>query len=69
MDIIKHMRYEITEKVIEESRIRARRERDFALATLVEYLRGEDVIDVLRRIDGLNVEERAMNEVKVVEFA
>ena len=63
------MRYEKTEKVIEDGRIRARRERDFALATLVEYLRGKDVIAVLRGIDGLNVEERARNEVKAVAFA
>lgn len=69
MDIIKHMRYEKTEKVIEERRKRVCRERDFALAALVDYLRGEDVIAVLRRIEGLNVEERARHEVRAVEFA
>lgn len=69
VDIIEHMRYEKTEKVIEEGRIRARKERDFALAALVEFLRGEDAVAVLRRIDGLNVEARERNEVKAIEFA
>ena len=58
VDIIEHMRYEKTEKVIEEGRKRARKERDFALAALVEFLRHEDAVAVLRRIDGLNVEAR-----------
>ena len=69
MDIIDHMRYEKTEQVIEEGRKRARRERDHALAALVEFLREEDTITVLRRIDGLKVAERARNEQKVIEFA
>ena len=69
VDIIEHMRYEKTEKAIEEGRKRAREERDLALAALVEFLRGEDGIAVLRRIDGLNVEERERNEVKAIEFA
>ena len=69
VDIIEHMRYEKTEKVIEEGRRRAQNERDFALAALVGFLRDEDAVAVLRRIDGLNVRERERNEVKVIEFA
>ncbi len=58
MDIIIDMRYEKTERVIEQGRAKKRARQDARLRALFEFYRETECTVQFRRMSGLNVEER-----------